>query len=155
LRSGRANGRKGSRRRCRDHDIAQRVGSIGIDDALDFLGDEILCEGACGIARCLLFECRHAASLATSTDDARHFASRGERDQLAAKRRNRRTRNRGIERDLGRIGEDDRLQPDGAPRPADVSVVSVTPTQVVSPLVKLKVNGLLVLKASPRPVTRI
>ncbi len=36
-----------------------------------------------------------------------------------------------------------------------VSVVSVTPVQVVGPLLMLTANGVAVSKASPRPVTRI
>ena len=46
------------------------------------------------------------------------------------------------------------FKPDAGTAGRGVSAVSVTPAQVVRPIVTLSVNGLLVLKAPPRPVTR-
>ena len=46
------------------------------------------------------------------------------------------------------------LNPEAVTAVRGVSVVSVTPVQVVGPLVTLNVNGLLVLNAPPCPTTR-
>ncbi len=46
------------------------------------------------------------------------------------------------------------FRPEAATAGRDVSTVSVTPTQVVTPFVTVSVNGRLVSKAPPRPVTR-
>jgi hypothetical protein len=46
------------------------------------------------------------------------------------------------------------LSADAGTDARDVTAVSVTPTHVVTPLVTLSVNGMLVLNAPPRPVTR-
>ena len=46
------------------------------------------------------------------------------------------------------------LSPEAASGERGVKVVSVTPVQVVGPLVTLNVNGLLVLNAPPCPTTR-
>ena len=45
------------------------------------------------------------------------------------------------------------VSPDAATGERGVSVVSVTPVQVVGPLLMLTVNGVPVSKALPRPVT--
>ena len=46
------------------------------------------------------------------------------------------------------------FKPEAGTAGRGVSTVSVTPTQVVTPFVTFSVNGLLVSKAPPRPVTR-
>ena len=88
-------------------------------------------------------------------DDAADFAARGERRRAccAASRRpgpgsvaSSATFDESVSSTV--------FKPDAGTAGRGVSTVSVTPAQVVTPLVTLSVNGLLVLKAPPRPVTR-
>ena len=137
-----------------DHDVLQRVRSVGIDDALDFLGHEVLRERARRVVRRLLLERAHPGIAGDVDDDAADFAARGERGELAAQRP---AGGPGSAASSATFDESVRitvLRPDAGTAGRGVSTVSVTPAQVVRPLVTLSVNGLLVLKAPPRPVTR-
>ena len=104
---------------------------VGVDDALDLLGDEVLRERAGGLLAACCFSAATRASSATSTTTP---SISGRRERRRAWRGASAAGHVRRQRDLRRVGQDHGLRcrlP--AQRVRGVSVVSVTPVQLVTP----------------------
>ena len=127
--------------------------AVGVDDALDLLGDEVLRERAGRVARRLLLQRRDTGVARDVDDDAGDLGPGRERVELAPERAAARQPSRRARRFEESVRITVRIPAPGAAA-RGVSVVSVTPAQLVAPFVTETVNWLPVSKAPPWPLTR-